>query len=200
MAIITVNLRIAGLYFWSAVKVDNTKTLSVKDVIDAYIATNPANPDGTLPVNGLSYEAVAKNGDCKNLSVLSFTHHYDGKFNENGLQDRCGRTIGGKIRPAGLYRLQEIALDPLVVAWQYYVIDGVTNKNKSKTSPIPPPPPRKKGFTEFNLPLHIDPANPDPRQGIADGDTIIWRMVAIVRRPNVFLSPTACEGAYTLSE
>jgi hypothetical protein len=165
MAQIKVELRIVGLFFSKTVELDDTMPLSVKDVIDAYVKNFPIDK-----LNGLSYRFSAETPDEKKFTMLSFTHNYDGGYEEKGLS-KDGLTIGGKLRPAGLYELQELSLDPIVVAWQYYVIDGTSKENKTKTLP-------GEEFTGFATKL-------TDAQAIKDGDTVIWRMVAIVRRPNV---------------
>lgn len=174
---ITVHLRIVGLFFSATVEIENNQPLSIKNIIDAYISKNPIGQPG-----GLAYTVSASGPKVNSLSLLSFTHNYDGTFEEKGHKDDCGRTIGGKLRAKGLYRLQELVLDPVVVAWQSYVIDATTNLNKTKTKP------GTKGFTTFDTPLR-------GTEAIGDGDTIVWRMVAIARRPNVFEEPTTCPSA-----
>lgn len=163
MSLITVNLRIVGIFFSEKVEVDASHPLSVKNVLDAYISTHPLS----LP-RGLSYScSMSAPGP---LFLDSFSHNYDGSYEENGNSVPDGATIGNKVRPAGIYKLAEIDANPIAVVWQYYVIDATTHKNKTKTLP-------GEGFTPFTTPL-TGPAT------ITQNDTIIWRMVAIVRSPN----------------
>ena len=56
----------------------------------------------------------------------------------------------------------------VILAWQYYVEDS-NGINKSKTQP-------STGFTTFGATMNT--------YTIADGDIIIWRLVAINLKPN----------------
>jgi len=204
---IDVHLRIVGLFFSKTVQINNDRPISIKDVIDKYIKDNdffyPVNDPveanrGKAKPNGLAYTASSEGPGLQPHSILSFTHNYDGFYREKGKDDGCGRTIGGKKRLEGTYRLQELALDPIVVAWQSYLIDGTTHKNKTKTPPGLAIGSGTSQFTTFDIPLIGD-------QAIKGGDTIIWRMVAIARRPNVVFDTTACPNppnppAATMSE
>lgn len=169
---ITVGLRIVGLFFSQSVTLNTNRNLSVKDVLDAYVSANQLDQP-----NGLDYDIAFDARNPNELSLLAFTYNYPGTFQPSAANP-CGLTIGNKIRPAGIYRLQELVLDPIVVAWQYYVIDKATNENKTKTKP-------GEGFLSFNTPL-------TGGQKISDGDIIIWRMVAIARRPNVVKIESGC--------
>jgi len=91
--------------------------------------------------------------------------------------------LGGvTTRPGGFYELEEFEIPSGVVAWQYYVYDanGVSKSQESRpgTGPIlvpgfSPPIGSGAGFTPFD------------EKELTAGDQVIWRMVAILRTPNV---------------
>ncbi|MBC7804694.1 MAG: hypothetical protein H7145_00960 [Akkermansiaceae bacterium] len=183
MSVITVKLRFVGLYFNAPVEIDTEKYpsgITVKNVMDEYVHKHPITEPG-----GLAYSVKEDMyGPGTYSSLLSVAHNYVGKFDFNADgniveapvgeipdQDRPdGPTLIGEIRPAGLYQLTEFAIPTAprgVVAWQYYV-EGKDDVLKSRT-------PVSRGITRFDL---------TPDYGIADGDTIIWRMVAVLLAPS----------------
>ncbi len=167
---INVKLRIVGLYFNETVQVDETKDPTVRDVLDAYIQKHP---NIAVP-GGLEYSRFPiEDRDF----ATTFTYHYPGVFNFDGdgalvLPDD-GLSLGKKTRLAGIYTLSESLEDRLTdrsvgLVWQFYVVSAAGDV-KSKT-------PKTRGFTAFGE----RPAG----FTLAEGDTIIWRLVGIVREPN----------------
>lgn len=179
MSKIKVNLRVVGLFFSRPVEIEYRDDLSIKDIMDAAIAQYPLQGDADK--TGIAYR-FSTEGPHSKSSVFEITCGFDGTYDEylpdGTVAKKDGLTIGKKRRKAGIYRLQELVLDPIVVAWQSYVIDKKSFENKTKTLP-------GAGFTTFDTPLN---------KVIQDGDTIIWRMVAIVRKPNVDLYEHTVEG------
>ena len=152
----TVTLRIVGLFFNKKFQIEDAVD-TVKGVMDAYrgITRNKiSNPEG------LTY-TVETNTTIKKIS-----------FNSNGEYDFVGnfpavgngKSLGGKNLKARVYSLSERKLGKnSQLAWQYYVLDS-SGINKSRT-------PQAAKFTPFDETSTI--------YSIADGDTIIWRLVAI---------------------
>jgi hypothetical protein len=171
MTPININLRIVGLYFNETVVVDADLNPTVRDVLDEYIKGHReiAQPGGLeysrFPINGRDF-------------VTTFTYHFGGDFNFDGNNvvqiPPDGPSLGKIERAPGIYTLSESLEDQFSdtkvgLVWQYYVVSagGVV---KSKT-------PDTRGFSGFGEPL---PAG----LGLANDDSIIWRLVAIARRPN----------------
>jgi len=169
-----VRLRIAGLYFNEIVNMPAGQTWTVREVMDAYIAA------GTGPE--LNYDVqlnVAASPELASILTLSVTHKtpqiafkfidlVDGKLTVR----QEVNSLSKKPRKGGLYRLQEIELDggATVVAWQYYVVaENGAGVTRSATT-------ANTGFKRFG--------NADPQQnGVRPNDAVIWRNVAIRRRP-----------------
>lgn len=179
MAAIKVKLRIVGLYFNKTVKILDSPTLTVRNVMDEYIRLNPnlAVPGG---LEYTRYPQINPDGSIGDVDfVRAISYHHDGVFDFDGnniknLQPAGpdGTSLGDNPRRAGIYTLSEDLGDQFTspgvgLVWQYYVVgaDGVV---KSKT-------PSSRGFKSFG-------AIPD--YNIEDKDTIIWRLVAIARKPN----------------
>lgn len=172
MAAIKVKLRIVGLYFNKTVKILDSPTLTVRNVMDEYIRLNP---NLALP-GGLEYTRYPI-GSVDFVRAISF--HHDGVYDFEGNNIRNlqpagpdGTSLGDNNRLPGIYTLSEDLEDEFTsrgvgLVWQYYVV-GSNGTVKSKT-------PASRGFKSFG-------ATPD--YNIADGDTIIWRLVAIAREPN----------------
>ena len=79
-----------------------------------------------------------------------------------------GTSRGDKQRMAGIYELREDrSRDPLIQAWQYYVLDD-NNERRSATYP-------GEGFESFE----------NAKFDFADGWKLIWRLVTVLREPNV---------------
>lgn len=156
-----VTLRIVGLFFNEEVNIALSPNLTVRNVVDEYIRLNPILANA----GGLEYELET------DTTVKSFTYNFNGKFNYKGINPVTGRTtsLGGKTRAAGIYTLSESLTREFTTAnvfltWQYYVVSR-RGKVKSKT-------PVNRGFKPWG--------KVPPDYTIADGDTIIWRLVAIV--------------------
>src|SRR4051794_32561271 len=75
-----IQLRIVGLYFNTTVNVDIPEGgfVTIKGVLDAYIATHPITAKGGL---GYTIQSTAPVGTSDTL--LTFTHYYGGKYDFN---------------------------------------------------------------------------------------------------------------------
>jgi hypothetical protein len=173
---IKVRLRIVGLYFNTTVKINDNINLTVRDVMDEYIRLNP----NISVVGGLEYVRYPKTGGSDDF-VRTLTYHFGGKYDFNGDGDTNdavdGKSLGNKTIAKGIYTLSEDLEDGIPgyqagnkvgLAWQYYVV-GANGKVKSAT-------PASRQFSSFG--------KVSPDYDIEDGDTIIWRLVAIARKPN----------------
>jgi hypothetical protein len=151
-----VTLRIVGLFFNKKVQIEDTVT-TVKGVMDAYRNAGNAN---LANLGGMEYHADSRG----TLTKVSF--HYEGKydFNPNDATPPKPKTLGGKQLLAGVRTLEELRVNKnVILGWQYYVISkSKTNKSRTKQA---------EGFKPFGA----TPAN----YTIVDGDTIVWRLVAI---------------------
>lgn len=170
MALINVRVRIVGLYFNQPVSIEDNPNLTVRDVLDEYIRLNP---NLAVP-GGLEYTRFPIGTTD---SVTTLTYHYGGVYNFDGnnvLTDPPdGPSLGNIDRPAGLYTLSERFEDDFTtlgvgLVWQYYVVSAL-GLVKSRT-------PASRGFQGFG--------QTPPMYNLANGDTIIWRLVAIARTPN----------------
>ena len=173
MAVLNVTLRIVGLYFNEPVKVNSTASSvpTVRDVIDAYIKANP----NLAKRGGLEYQRFPIMGNPDDFAT-TFTYHYPGEYNYDGNNELLlqpdgpdGPTLGNQFRTAGIYRLSEDLEDnfpdkKVGLVWQYYVLNAA-GILRSRT-------PDSRGFKSFGT------------FAVANGDTIIWRLVAVVREPN----------------
>ncbi len=187
MALINVRLRIVGLYFNHTVRIEDARGLTVRDVLDEYIRLNP---NLAVP-GGLEYQRFPVLGN-NNDFVTAFVYHFSGNYDFDGnnvilMQPTGpdGTSLGDNERREGIYKLAESFEDDGLLArgaglvWQYYVVSaaGVV---KSAT-----PVTRKfQGFGEKKLePLPVPPVV-RPQYDFVNGDTIIWRLVAIARQPS----------------
>ena len=160
-----INLRIVGLYFNEEVNIPLKKGLTVKDVVDKYIERN----NDISIAGGLDY--TPPNPYTPGSSVESFTYNFNGSFNYDGLPGISlvdGPTLGKNNRRAGTYTLSEtlLATEEAFLTWQYYVVSK-GGKVKSKTSSL-------RKFT---------PWGDAPDYKFKDGDSIIWRLVAVYDAP-----------------
>jgi hypothetical protein len=166
-----VTLRIVGLFFNKKVIIPDVTTNTVEDVMEAYI--NAGNSDIAIP-GGLSYLDDLRG----TLNEISF--HYEGTydFNPNNATPPQNQTLQGKTLPAGKRTLRELRVDAnVILGWQYYVISKRgTNKSKTKQA---------QGFTPYGV-------NPPLTYNIVEGDTIVWRLVAInlTEKESVYEYPT----------
>lgn len=171
---INIKLRIVGLYFNETIKIENSATLIVKDIIDKYVKANPLIDT----VGGLDYETFTPVGGDPFISAFIYnfggSYNFDADRTSTGAVD--GKSLGKIFRKAGIYKLAEDVEDSfnntdtknLGLVWQYYVSDK-DERVKSKT-------PVSRGFNSFAV---------VPTGWVfADGDTVTWRLVAILREPN----------------
>ena len=162
-----VTLRIVGLFFNKKVIIPDVTTNTVEDVMEAYI--NAGNSNIAIP-GGLTY----KDDTRGTLKEISF--HYEGTydFNPNNATPPQNQTLQGKTLPARVRTLKELRVDAnVILGWQYYVISKRgTNKSKTKQA---------QGFMPYGV-------TPPLTYNIVEGDTIIWRLVAI--------NLTAAESVY----
>ncbi len=179
----TIHLRIVGLYFNAPVTIDDARIaagISIKDVIDAYVAAHPLNTP-----RGLAYTIKldpSEPGADPFETLLSFSHNYDGRYDffgdGNDMESGDGPTLSGSTREAGVYMLQENTIPGVTsgaLVWQYYLQGKDADGGfvpKSKT-------PVSRGFKSFAA------VPEDPARRVADGDTIIWRLVALLFAPSV---------------
>lgn len=178
---IKIKLRIVGLYFNKTVAIENKKGLNVKDVMDKYIHENPLSVPGGLEYTRATAYTVPE------LVITTIKHNFSGDFDFEGDNDEAGTADGPSLgdvkRESGIYTLTEDLEDHFPkdekgkgragLAWQYYVVAPSDEVGKgivkSKT-------PVGRKFKRF------DDATPD--YTLEDGDTIIWRLVAIARHPD----------------
>ncbi len=170
-------LRIVGLFFNKKVEY-NPALVTVKDVMDAYI--NAGNANLAKP-GGLAYMIEANIPKTEN-SLKEISFHYGGKYDIRPLTaaiEGDGTTLGGKDLSSGVRTLSELRVnDDVILAWQYYVLDrNRVNKSATRTP---------RGFTLFGV------IPTPPNYTIEDGDTIIWRLVAInLRKQDSYYTPHA---------
>ena len=158
MALISVKLRIVGLYFNETVRINDKPNLTIRDVLDEYIGKHP----DISVVGGLEYIRFPFSGN-NNDFVKTFNYHFGGIYNydaNNRLDVAAppilpttaapdGISLGKRNRLAGIYTLSEdfedefisSATRPVGLVWQYYVTD-INQKSKSKT-------PVDRGFQAF---------------------------------------------------
>ena len=151
-----VTLRIVGLFFNKKFKINDTVN-TVQGVMDAYRGTTR---NTTSVPGGLTYTVEPDN------TIRKISFNFDGRYDFEGdiPANGSGLSLAGRNIPARVYSLSERKLGVnSELAWQYYVIDK-HGKNKSKTL-------QAQGFKPFGE----APAN----YTIQDGDTIIWRLLAI---------------------
>ena len=157
MALIKVKLRVVGVYLNTPVELDDKGgTLTVKDVMDAYIAQHPLTE-----VGGFDYEPKA------GPLLSSVSHNFGGVYDYNGngsfTDSIDGKSLGNNTRVAGIYALDGTSGGTVNLIWQYYVV-APSGRVKSKT-------PSSRSFNSFvDIPTNFQ---------IKDKDTIIWRLVAI---------------------
>lgn len=174
MALLNIRLRVVGVFFDKILTLTDVVSPTIKDVLDAAVVAAAGNFVYTAETRFDSSAGKAS------LTMKSFEHDLVGPL---------APTLGGRSRIAGRYVLGEtvdsIGGSTIVRAWQYYVIragkavsnavDGLGRYDVSATNPVGPlvpgDPLPTPGFTTFN------------RQGVDDGDEIIWRNVSIVRTP-----------------
>lgn len=167
-----VTLRIVGLFFNKKVIIPDEATNTVKDVMDAYRGTTRGK---TSDPEGLTY--APNDSTNPNLTIKKISYNFNGRYDFEGDSPATGddvRSLAGRDIPPRVYSLSERKLGTKSqLGWQYYVIDRNGN-NKSKTL-------QAQGFTSFG------DNSPRKTYTIEDGDTIIWRLLAI---NNVYEYPT----------
>ncbi len=181
MVLINVRLRIVGLYFNETVSIEDRPDLTVRDVMDEYIRLHPnlsvpggleyvRYPDVAIPLKARDY-------------VRTISYHFNSVYNFNaddsGAVPPDGNSLGNRLRTAGIYTLSEDLEDnfpdinKVGLAWQYYVVSkgGVVKSRTREERDF-------QAFGELEVPIN------KPKYDFKDGDTIIWRLVAIAREPN----------------
>lgn len=165
MAVITVQLRIVGVYFNHPVIIDTEEVQTVKGVMETYRLLNPdVNVKG-----GVDFKFTNK-GSRDDESLSEVIYNYPGKYSfTGGIMSTNGETLGGKVRKEGLLRLAEQELTPtegvkVSSVWQYYVI-GEDGNSRSATKP-------NQYFEGYD---NVD----NQYKKFKDGDTIIWRLVVL---------------------
>jgi len=166
---ITVRLRVVGVFYDEMVTVPDEGKVTIRHILDKAQETSQKT---------FRYRAELRYTDANKrvLSLNSFTH----KISELD-PVRGNPSLGNRKREAGIYEIRE-TVDPIngneiVHAWQYYVIrKGKPVSNASQgTGPfdVSParPAPAQAGFLAFD------------KQGVEDGDEIVWRNVSIARGP-----------------
>ena len=157
-----IRLRIVGLYFNKLVTVPDTEDgVTIKDVIETYIQQS----GGAYKPGGLDYY-------FEQIGTLS--PKYDGTAAPPPGESLLGfiynnpapETLSGIKREGGIYSLFENYQDAIKVGlgWQSYVLEP-SGKNRTATE-------INGKFRFFN------------QTKVNDGETIVWRLVAICRAPN----------------
>ena len=157
-----IKLRIVGIYFHKDVTIDKKSKITIKDVLDEYIAIYGGinQPEGLMYVDE-PIEHPSGKPDRGSRSLQGFAYN----------STNPPKTLSGKPRDPGVYSLFENypKEGDVGLGWQSYVLDkNGRNKTETKVS---------EGFKYFDA------------TEVKDEDTVIWRMVAIARRPN-FPKPT----------
>lgn len=167
--LISVKLRIVGVYFNNKVEIDPDEITTVKGVMDEYQRLHPdVKVPGGVRFEEAPYDLLPHRGV---ESLFKVIYNYPGKYNffDDSLKTN-GETLGGRIRKAGVLRLEEqklpMTFEGVTVAavWQYYVV-GADGVNRSATKPL-------TGFQGYN-------ALKNQYHPFKDGDTIIWRLVVL---------------------
>ena len=179
MSTINVKLRIVGLYFNETISIEDRVELTVRDVMDEYIRLNP---NLSIP-GGLEYVRYPElpMRDPSRDFVRTISYHFNGNYNfdadRTGVVPPDGNSLGNRPRPAGIYTLSEDLEDyfPNIhkagLAWQYYVVsESGTVKSRTRV---------KRDFQSFG-----EVVTTGFKYNLSQGDTIIWRLVAIAREPN----------------
>lgn len=159
-----IRLRVAGIFYDRTFELSGMDkrangTMTIENVMDYARLTTPLD-------YGFEYRAAAlhKPGRESIKSMIQIAHGIEEGF----------KSLGGKERQAGVYRLLETPIPAGIVAWQYYVIDinGVTKSTNQPNDIVSPSiPPAGSRFTPYD------------QMNVQGGDTIIWRMVAICTNP-----------------
>lgn len=157
MSILTVKLRVVGIYFNREIKFEGGANPTILTLLEAAKNQFPINRRG-----GIDYIPTRTSPP----SLVCISHNYPGRYDYDGdgsidgPQD--GLTLSGNHRMAGIYSLAEQAIEGGVIGWQHYVVrDG---QLVSKTPP-------SRGFQSFAV------------QQIQNGDEVTLRLVAIGLQP-----------------
>jgi hypothetical protein len=169
----SVRLRVVGVYFNQRIEIkfdDGGDPVTIETLHNAAMEQFPFNsPDGNK--SGIFFTGSFQKPDGtvdpkKGNPIRTVSHSYPGKYNFNGndsLDDKVdGETLGGNIRPKGIYELSEQLIDNGLLAWQYYVNRGGTIVSRTPSS---------RKFTPYQEFI------------LKDNDLVTWRLVSIATSP-----------------
>jgi hypothetical protein len=167
---IKVRLRIVGVYFNHEVCIDPTVVTTVKGVMEEYQRLH----DNLNDAGGFRFETAFKDVEPhKGLeSLFRVIYHYSGRYEFlNGPSYANGATLSGKVRKAGVLRLEEQKLCntsfenvTVATAWQYYVANAAGISRSATTV--------NTGFQGYN-------DNENEYLPFKHGDVITWRLVVL---------------------
>jgi hypothetical protein len=198
--VMSIRLRVAGIFFDDTINFD----LVTKEI---GMLRLPGRSEPTLDLLGNALDPKKKNPTIldlmeamrvKHAPTNPFNYVFERRLKRNGrdaahnelpagpedvlsmvsisntLIDEIKNSLGGNRRGKGKYQLSETLIPNGVVAWQSYVLrGGIPVSSLVGTNPSPPTNSiLGKGFTAFDQSV------------LEDGDTVIWRMVAIRRVPD----------------
>jgi hypothetical protein len=152
MPMISVKLRVVGIYFNRKIEFEVGEKPTIENLLDAAKEQLSLGKPG-----GFHYETDPDDSNSIGFFAHNFSGLYD--FNGNGKTERGeGETHGGNEPVPGLYMLKEQEIRGGYLAWQSYIIRG--GKPAGQTT-------KPKGFVYFK------------DKEIKDEDVVIWRLVAI---------------------
>jgi hypothetical protein len=161
-------LRVVGIYFNRVIKFDDGgNPVTIDTLHNKAMSQFPISRKNGIFFTG-SFVRTDGTISEKGNPIRTVSHNYSGKYDFNGngslkdAVDRDGATLGGYLRPKGIYELSEQLIENGLLAWQYYVMRG--GKLVSKTPP-------ERGF------------NPYEEFTLQDKDEVTWRLVSIATKP-----------------
>lgn len=182
---ITVRLRVAGIYYNQVLEVEESDvdsgTATVKDALDKAREVG----GGISTPGGFDYQALTnmQAGESRIVRVLTISHNFRGEHisyddtYETGPADLepgepevpSDLSLGKETRKAGLYTLTSQPVSgagDVRLVWQHYVVaENGRGPRRSRTRP-------GKGFTDFT------------DEPIFDQDEITYRLIAVQFSPN----------------
>jgi len=157
MAMIEVTLRVVGIFFNRTIKFEGGDQPKIKNLLEEARRQFPIEE-----TNGFDYDATS--GGVRPSSLIYFSHNFSGLYDYNAdgsISPGEGKTLSGKTRSPGLYKLQEQDIEGGGLGWQSYIIRDGQLASKTLVA---------GGFVYFS------------EQNILGGDEVIWRLVAIGKR------------------